>query len=155
MVREDYLGWILCSDGERSKWGWCVISHRQQDWGVLTHTNSASGAQHDCGGRWTKSTFVPHDQILWVRVRYKTQIIQNSNLITTGTVAPNNNCTESIYFHTSNVTICFLASLHGPHASLGSYMLLYSIVGDLFYAMLTAFSTKHPLPVGSKGKGDL
>lgn len=102
-----------------------------------------------------KSTFVPHDQILRVRVQYKTQIIQNTNLVTTGSVAPNNNCTETIYFHTSNLTIYFLVLLHGPFASLGSYMLLYSIVGGSFYAMLTAFSTKHSMPVGSKGKGDL
>lgn len=52
-----------------------------------------------------KSTFVPHDQILRVRVQYKTQIIQNTNLVTTGSVAPNNNCTETIYFHTSNLFI--------------------------------------------------
>lgn len=113
---------------------------------VFSHTPTvlcSYEAQHDCGGRWMKSTFVPHDQILWVRVQYKTQIIQNSNLVTTGSVAPNNNCTETIYF---------LVLLHGPHASLGSYMLLYSIVGDSFYAMLTASSTKHSMPVGSKGQ---
>lgn len=85
---------------------------------------------------------------LWVRVQYKTKIIQNSNLVTTGPVAPNNNGAETIYFHTSNLTIYFLVLLHG----LGSYMLLYSIAEDSFYAMLTAFSTKHSLPVGWKGK---
>lgn len=90
-----------------------------------------------------------------VSVQYKTQIIQNSNLVTTGSVSPNDNATETIYFHISDITTYFLVLLHGPHASLGSYMLLYSNVGDSFYAMLTAFSTKHSLPVGWKGKGDL